>query len=443
MKKPSFWLTGCLAGVWVLALATAVLADDHQTLEAELFTESAGTTTTAAGSSNLPVLIPTPEAKTIGFSGQITSAGVNQISNTQAANALYTYTVSDVFLDARLPQDAKVFADLEAVYLSQNQITQVALQELFFDFNFSRAIYFRTGKQVLQWGRCYLWNPTDLINIEKPHFIPKIGTREGAYGLKMHVPFGTTVNLYSFIDTGNVMDTEHTAAAVKAEFLLGNFEIAFSGWGKKGYHPVWGTDFSTRLLGLDTLGEVAVSQSEIQPRAQVEGGRLVLRTSDQSWVPKVSLNFSRSFTPGNFKDQLTVMVEGYYDRAGYAGDVLADATDYPFAQPVAGQAGVTTHGTFQDFITLNHLYQPNYFSRAYVALFITYTQFLLTDMVLNANYIRNMVDGSGQASLGVTYTQLNSFTTGALAVFNLGGPDREYTFSDERGMLQLTLGISF
>ena len=28
-------------------------------------------------------------------------------------------------------------------------------------------IYFRTGKQVLKWGRSYFWNPTDLINVEK------------------------------------------------------------------------------------------------------------------------------------------------------------------------------------------------------------------------------------------------------------------------------------
>jgi hypothetical protein len=442
-------LTGLVLGLLLAVAAQAV--EDRQELENSLFSDSAGTTPPAAAAepatTSASILDLKPDAKSVGFSGQITSAIVDLVSNTLDANFLYTYTVADVFLDARLPQNAKVFADLEATYLAQNQLTLVALQELFFDFNLAQSVYFRTGKQVLQWGRCYLWNPTDLINIERPHFIRKIGTREGAYGLKTHVPFGAGLNLYSFIDTGSVPDAEHTAGALKVEYLLGNLEMALSGWGKKGHLPVWGLDFSTRLFGIDTLGEVALSEGPTQARARVEQGQLVLAAAEPAWAPRAALDFSRSFTVGNFKDQLTVMLEGYYDRAGYDTNVLADTTEYPFAQPVTtlGPNGpvVVNRGTQKDFINLQNLYRANYFSRSYVALFITFGRFLLTDMTLNVNYIRNLVDDSGLVSAGVTYTALNSFTFGLLADAITGGPDREYSFSGEKFDLQATFGISF
>jgi hypothetical protein len=443
MRPRNKWRAQLAAAVVVCWLAGNAAAEDRREWEESLFNDAAGSTADAAAALPAPELLAPPEPKTVGFSGTVTSAIVNQVSNTQAANALYTFTVAEVFLDARLPQNAKVFADLEAIYLSQNQVTQVALQELFFDFNLFQSVYFRTGKQVLQWGRCYLWNPTDLINVERPHFVPKIGTREGAYGLKMHLPFGTRANLYGFVDTGAALDAEHTAGAFKAEILLWNFEAAFSGWGKKGFYPVWGLDFSTRIVGIDTMGEISLSRGDHQARARIEDGRLTVATGEESWAPRASLDLSRSFTVGDFKDRLTVMVEGYYDRAGYTDNVLADPAQYDFAPETFDGPTPVTRGTQKDFITFNHLYQPNYFSRAYVALFTTFNRFLLTDMTLSGNAILNLVDSSGLLSLGVNYSALNSFTAGLLANFDLGAPDREYTFSGEKLNLQLTFGISF
>jgi hypothetical protein len=429
-----------LAAVLCL-VATVAAAEDRQALEAELFSEAAGTTAAAEA----PLLIPTPEPKTVAFSGQITGAADVQYSNTRNADSLNTFSIADLFLDVRLAQQAKVFLSLELTYLSQGSLTALALPEAFFDFNLERAAYFRTGKQVLQWGRCYLWNPTDLINVERERFIRRLGQREGAYGMKIHIPFGTTVNIYDFIDTGRAVDVESLANALKVEFLLGNLEIAFSGWGKKGYSPVWGLDLSARVFGIDTLGEISTSRGDNLARARVVEGQLETARDPEAWATRASLNLSRGFTVGDFKDRLTVMVEGYYDRTAYADNVLADPTDYPFAQPVWSPGSVvpTVHGTYQDFITLNQLYQPNYFSRAYVAVFTTFTRFILTDMALNANYIQNLVDTSGLVSAGVTYTTLNSFTAGFLANVPVGGPEREYTFQGLKYDLQLTLSLAF
>jgi hypothetical protein len=83
-----------------------------------------------------------------------------ELDNTFMLNRL----VGSVTLDSRLQNDTKVFGNLEVNYFpgfdTSNVMYRVSrvdnsyllyLRELFMDFNFNRSIYFRIGKQVLQW----------------------------------------------------------------------------------------------------------------------------------------------------------------------------------------------------------------------------------------------------------------------------------------------------
>jgi hypothetical protein len=385
---------------------------------------------------------PTPAAeqkKTIGFSGEITSAMADVISSTGAKNSLYSYSVANIFLDVRLKNDVKAFANLETTYLSQKKLTEVALRELFFDFNYNRRIYFRTGKQVLQWGRCYLWNPTDLINIEKKPFIRKIGYREGTYGMKFHVPFGTKYNIYGFIDTGNASYEEDIGEALKFEFLLGGTEMAFSGWAKNNYNGVFGYDISSRICEVDIAGEASASYGDNTRHIREQAGVLDIYKKTDEWIPRASINFSKSFRVGNFNDRLTVSSEFFYNHTGYEDNIFGDNSIYTYSTPV----GLAATGTKKDFLLGNGLYEMNYHSKYYGALFLTLGRFLIEDMTLTANYIRNCNDGSGIISSGVTYKNMNDLSAGILFDSYIGPRDAEYTYSDTKYDVQLTFGISF
>jgi hypothetical protein len=264
----------------------------------------------------------------------------------------------------------------------------------------------------------------------------------------MHMPFGTWLNLYDFIDTGNAMDAGYTANAFKIEYLIGNLEVALSAWSKKGHTPVWGADFSTRILGVDTLGEVSVAEHGQQPRMLVQDGQLIIDPyGGATYAPSASLDISKGFTVGEFKDRLTFNLEGYYNRTGYDNNILADSTVYAYAQPIIMNQSIMpltiTQGTPRDFIRQNNLYSANYFSRTYLAMFTTFNRFILTDMTLSINYIRNMVDASSQGSLGLNYIQLNGFKLGCLAIYNFGNSESEYAWSGEKCDLQMTFGIDF
>ena len=186
------------------------------------------------------------------------------LNNTFMLNRL----VGSVTLDSRLQNDTKVFGNLEVNYFpgfdSSNVMYRASgiednyslyLREFFMDFNFNRSVYFRIGKQVLQWGRCYFWNPTDLINVERNSFVEKIGSREGVYGARLHVPFGTIANIYSFINIQTVNRIDSIAGTVKFEYLLGRSEMALSVWGKRGKPVVLGYDISSRVWDLDVKGK--------------------------------------------------------------------------------------------------------------------------------------------------------------------------------------------
>ncbi len=218
------------------------------------------------------------DQKSVSLSGQIVDANIGNFNRDwfddlhRSNLQLSTFVLGNLLLDIRLPQGAKAFANLQTEYIPLDSAVMVSLQELFIDGNLKNHVFLRLGKQVLQWGRCDIWNPTDLINVEKKLFIQKIGYREGAYGIKLHIPFGTTYNIYGFLDTREASSIDSIAAAGKFEFLIGGTEMAFSMWDKKYCHPVFGYDFSTRLVGLDLTGELAVSDGSNSFTVQEQNG---------------------------------------------------------------------------------------------------------------------------------------------------------------------------
>ncbi|OGS52631.1 MAG: hypothetical protein A3J79_13550 [Elusimicrobia bacterium RIFOXYB2_FULL_62_6] len=380
------------------------------------------------------------EEKSLAFSGEAVSVLEDVVYSTGMAGRLNSYFLGNIFLDARLKNGVKAFANVETSYYTSTRETESGLREAFIDFNLDRRAYFRTGKQVLQWGRCYLWNPTDLVNVEKKPFVRKIGYREGAYGLKVHIPFGTKYNIYGFLDTGSASEDRDLSGALKFEFLAGGTEMAFSGWAKRSRRPVFGYDLSTSLGAVDIAAEASVARRDNTRFMREEGGALYSYLKDDGWVTKAAVNFSRGFRLGNFNDRLTASTEFFYNKNGYTSNPFKDRANYLYTGPLAP---LLTAGTKQNFLLYNGLYEPNYLSRYYGATFLTVTRFIVTDMTLNLNYIRNLCDGSGVLSAGVYYKTLNDFSAGLLVNSFLGPRYGEYTFSGAKLAAQLTFGVSF
>ena len=393
--------------------------------------------------------------KKVAFSGSITSVygysatrGFFQGKGTDG-NIFGPSIDGTGYLDVRLPDSDKAFGAFNVVYDPVEKTSEYAMPEIFVDFNIAKRIYFRTGKQVVQWGRCYLWNPTDLVNVEKKSFVDKVGPREGTYGIKAHLPFGTWMNMYGFVSTVGADEAEDVAGTYKLEFLAGNTEMAFSVWGARGYNPVAGYDVSTRFLSFDIKGEASVSNGSNDDKVGVRNGVLTTYREDKV-VVKACLDLGRSFDALDQSGKIQVNLEGFYNGSGYAENVLRDSSvhgfDNPLIMTVNGAKVQVPAGSKAAYMAGNGLYQPNYLSRYYAALFVTVNNFITSSMTLTANVIGNVSQKSGMTSLLLSYQSLSGFKASAMVNGYAGGKNTEYTFRSggiNGGDLRLTAGIVF
>lgn len=370
-----------------------------------------------------------------------------RLANTSIMNLL----VGSLELDSRLPNETKVFGNLEVDYVPAFDSTNryaISLRELFLDVNANRRAYFRIGKQVLQWGRCYFWNPTDLVNVERKTFIEKIGSREGVLGAKAHVPFGTVANIYGFLDLHSATRADSLALSVKGEYLIGGTEMALSAWGKRGKPMVLGYDISTRLLGLDISGEASISNGDVMPHIAVRDSLLTLDTVKYGAIPRISLGISRSFDFMGFHNALLVEVEGFYNGGGYSENIFADTSRYGIAGYVS-QTGPTggfipqPRITKSEYLLGSGLYDANYHSPYYAALFVGISRFLVSDLTFNINGIMNISQLCGIVTGSIGYTTLSNLTIGAMIIGYVGKERTEYTFPGQSMSLRLRADVRF
>ena len=392
------------------------------------------------------------DKKTMGVSGEAQSVFEytrKKYEETDGDDEISTYIYGNLFFDVRLKKGTKLFADLQTGYDSQLEESAIDLKEIFLDFNVKDRVYLRTGKQVLQWGRCYLWNPSDLINIEKESFTERIGSREGAYGVKMHIPFGTKYNIYSFIDSGNSDESDQLAVAAKFEFLIGKTEMAFSAWNKKGFNPVYAYDLSSRIFRLDIVAEAAFSKGDNNYKIREENGILSKYKVDDEWVSRVCLGIGKSYDFMDVNDRISINMEFYYNQTGYTENIFADTATYAYAESVTvtengSPVPVTkVRGTKKDFLIDSDLYDMNNISRYYSALFINVSKFIISDMSLNLNLLGNFNDSSYILTTGVSYEDINDFSVGFDIYSYIGNKNREYTFMNNEYTTQLTVGVLF
>jgi hypothetical protein len=390
------------------------------------------------------------DQKSVSLSGQIVDANIGNFNRDwfddlhRSNLQLSTFVLGNLLLDIRLPQGAKAFANLQTEYIPLDSAVLVSLQELFIDGNLKNHVFLRLGKQVLQWGRCDIWNPTDLINVEKKLFIQKIGYREGAYGIKLHIPFGTTYNIYGFLDTREASSIDSIAAAGKFEFLVGGTEMAFSMWDKKYCHPVFGYDFSTRLVGLDLTGELAVSDGSNSFTVQEQNGMLE-EAKSSDWQTRLCIDVGRDFNFFDISQGLSITGSFYYDKGGYSDNLFADTTHYEIKNLITASGANATPVTVTKaaFLTMNNLYQLNDFSRYYVGLDIEISRIILSALSGYLKVVNNIQQSSTILTTGVNFVSLNEFFTGLMINGYFGPKNTEYTFLNQAMTVQITAGVTF
>ena len=439
-------VTRTVAAAVVLSCGMAMAGEID---ENELF-GGEGVVVDSAGVVNAGEVRGLDEKKSAAFSGEITTAALTRLSrdwfeNGHADETAFSGTVTgNLMLDVRLPGGFKTFGNAEASYdPADSSGPRFHLRELFVDANVSRRVYVRAGKQVLQWGRCNFWNPTDLINIEKKSFVDKIGYREGTFGLKAHVPFGTTVNLYGFVDMHDVRRPDSLAGAAKFEFLVGGVESSLSLWDRRGRKPVYGFDVSGTLFDFMLAGEIGLFQEYDVKKVSFADGVPQLVVEKKNRVPRVCVGVTRFFDLLDVQDRVMSSVEFYFNRPGLT-DRKLPIPDLSGVEPApqSGEPAISQEQLVAFFIEQG-LYEPNNFSRCYLAFFSTVSKFIVSDMTLTVNAIGNLNQRCVMATAGLGYATLHNFNLGLLLTGYFGPEKTEYAIAGSGADVRVTAGIAF
>jgi len=384
-----------------------------------------------------------------GLSGELSSISIltlgrDYVMHGDNDNSHQNIALGSLLVDARYQSVYKFFANLETQHTWENNDSQLHLRECFVDTPIENKVYLRWGRQVLQWGRCYLWNPTDLINVDKKTFIQRIGSRDGVYGVKMHIPVGTKFNFYGFFDTGGQdFDAEKMGGALKFELLLGGTEMAFSFWDKDKNLPVYGYDFSSKMFNVDLTGELSESKGFTRNMMREEGDILSMDKDRGEWITRASLDLGKNFHFNNQANKINVTAEAFYNGAGYSKNIFKDQSLYLYQDPLSAGGTTIAAGDKKTFFFGHDLYEVNYYGKYYAAIFTTVNNFFTSDYTFSANWIENLCDKSGILSLDLKYQNIKDWYVDVVAYTFLGDKNCEYTFLNQAVSFQLTLGWKF
>lgn len=378
----------------------------------------------------------------VSFSGELSATGSYGLTREYIAgvttiddNMMNYYLTGDFLLDVRLKKGFRAFLDLNIgysnvglpaiheytdvfdffsapgglVYFSEDQDLLIGVKELFVDMNIANAVYFRVGKQVLQWGRGYLWNPTDLVNLDRKSFLDIEALRDGVFGMRTDFIFSRYFQIYTFLQFQDAQSVTDIALSGKLEFLIGSVELGLSGWYKDAMLPVFGFDISAPLFwDMDFRGEVSLSWGDNRDKMSADG--LSTYQIRDELVPKFSVGLSRGFTIDEVDNKLLVNTEFYYNHVGYDENMLENsAVRLPFV----------TGG----------YYESGNYGKFYGALFVTINEFFLNSMAFTVSGIGNFSDLSFTVMADLSYTPVDNFTLSFRLMGYLGEDLREYTIS--------------
>ncbi len=376
------------------------------------------------------------EKERLGFSGQLQAQSAYTMTRDfvsgaagQGSNTLGNMIMADFLVDARLPKSFRMFMDANIDYLPtgtqvpvtfteiyptpgtmtvlQNQTTILDIKEVFVDFNIANTVYFRAGKQVLQWGTGYFWNPTDLINVSHKSFTNLNALLDGTFGLRTDVTFSSLFHLYTFINMNGVQNLSDIAYAARAEVLLGNVEVGVAGWYQYNEAPVFGLDLSMPIFWeLNLTGEASFSSAD--PVEKYDPATLQPYKVTDQLVSKVDIGLSRTFDVLDVQDRVTVMAEFFWNSDGYNQNMFQMLTSVP----------LQTFGSAY--------YHAGYYGQYYGALFVTINSFGLSNMALSLNGLANFSDMSAIALVGLSYAPISNFTLSLQVGSYLGADGTEY-----------------
>jgi hypothetical protein len=188
--------------------------------------------------------------------------GLVDWQSTQTDLSGYADFSSGISLDVRPRSDVRFFSRIStALSASDLSIPMFGLSELFFDYTFEEAVFFRVGKQTLAWGQgLLLGNPGNLVSDIAGSFSMRAFTPLGTNGLTV-IAYGNPA-WYSGPESYPV-SPYYLAYAGQLETSVGGVNLGFSGKFRYLEEQSVAAYFKTVVGSTDVVMEGRVTSSDV------------------------------------------------------------------------------------------------------------------------------------------------------------------------------------
>jgi hypothetical protein len=339
-----------------------------------------------------------------------------------------------VFFDARPTEASRFYGSVKTAWpFTEAGDTQVF--ELFSDFSHDDAIYFRFGKQTINWGVGYFFSPANIMNLDQIDPTDPTAQLEGPVAIRAMVPVkGTQHNLWAYaVFDQATMKPEDTALAAKAEFVSGGWELGAGAYFKRG-DPLRGMLTAVGSMGQASLfGEATLSRGSSKKWVSEVGDLtptgIIPRTDDTSLFFKGTTGFR--YTNGDAN--VTVMGQYLYDGEGYANADREALIDKVLLQ--LGPAADDPYPMLFKKLILGS-------GRHYAALTFVKNEFLAKDLSFSAFGIANLSDFSGYLKPTLSYSFFDGLSMSVSAMVALGFDSGEYVVLNDGRALALSVALT-
>ncbi|NCB01086.1 MAG: hypothetical protein EOM67_02835, partial [Spirochaetia bacterium] len=314
---------------------------------------------------------------------------------------------SKLFIDARMSKDTRFYSSFGVTYPVTNNATSKAnfsLKELFADITYQDTLFFRVGKQTINWGVGYFFSPADLLNLSDIDPLNASNDLEGPVAVKMTSSLGID-NLYAYIVLPPTLkDARDLAYALKYEKVFNKTEVGLGAYYRYDNPPAAMLTFSSSVKKVSLFGEAVLQYGS--NKTFITGSTTVADYKDTFFfLGTIGGSYTYSAKESDFS--LSLLGQYFFNGEGYSNTDIYDHIE-----------GLLNTGK----ISVPDLFNPG---MHYAASNISFT--FTKNIGASLLVIGNMTDFSGVIQPSISYSGIKNLKISLSSSIAYGKEGTEYT----------------
>ncbi|HNY21239.1 MAG TPA: hypothetical protein PKO22_03715 [Treponemataceae bacterium] len=378
-----------------------------------------------------------------------------------------------LWFDARPDKNFRVFGKFAMVYpfkkdanltvwnkyLEVDELTNISVNnievfEIFADFNWKEALFFRAGKQNVSWGSSYFYQVADPLSVGVKDPTDPTADLEGPFALKVSLPFGlNSVTVIGALKESYVKDLASASikdfgVGAKGDFYVKVPENKLFGNGQLSLAAYYQRNLSPRFVGSYTMsvGKFQLFTDQVVTLG-LDSYRLASTTvypgiydTEKPGLDKPFYSATAGFTYMKSDWDLTVHGEYFFNGAGSTSKTYYKDWMYRYG----AEQPSTMFPTPLVASTLTGSDLGGYLGAHNSALSVSWSELFQNDhFSFSTTWLQNWCDLSGMIKPSITWMPFKHFSIEAGAVFSWGDDQSEWvlkTTNRQTGKANRTLG---